>query len=82
MKWEYRSETNIADLNELGKEGWELCAVIPIIDTTKIVYHYLFKRQLPENPKDRLCICPDCGAEVEVLEREKGYSLKFLEHAK
>ncbi len=59
MKWEYRFEVNLGDvnapddkdietaLNEIGGEGWELISVIPVpTKTRKLNLAYYFKRNI------------------------------------
>lgn len=49
-KFEYKIINSMLDgnpdseyeLNEIGKEGWELCAILPEINTTK----FYFKRKI------------------------------------
>lgn len=51
-KWEYlESSCRQKNLNQLGEEGWELCAVIPHVSTGMTTYiTYYFKR--PKETKD------------------------------
>lgn len=47
MNWEYLTverTLEIAKLNELGADGWELIAVV---SPAHFVLHYFFKRQIP-----------------------------------
>ena len=43
MKWEYMEETvahriDVSHLNDLGEQGWELCAVTPNESSLTLVY--------------------------------------------
>ncbi len=47
MKWEYLTverTLEIAQLNELGADDWELVAVV---SPAHFVLHYFFKRRIP-----------------------------------
>jgi hypothetical protein len=51
-KWEYQGQdenTSIDDMNELGREGWELVSFSRNLDF-KTAAFYIFKRPLPPEP--------------------------------
>lgn len=46
MKWEYTTiehKLELADLNKLGEEGWEL---VIVVSPAHFVFHYFFKREV------------------------------------
>jgi len=47
QRWEYltRKEITLGDMNQLGKEGWELVAVASSAGTWEMYFY--FKRPLP-----------------------------------
>jgi hypothetical protein len=72
-KWEYKLETinnqiTINELNDYGKDGWELVFIKPFLnDKNKRIIEIILKRKkLNDLPVERSEICPICGKPMKI----------------
>lgn len=77
MKWEYRFINPHKDgnpnaefeLNELGKEGWEL---VTVIDRGYAIESWIFKRHLSNQSSGQDRECESCGVAIPIKETQCG----------
>jgi hypothetical protein len=79
MKWEYMPHNSFRltreQLNQLGREGWELVSYTPPHDSASTEHEYIFKRKLLEPPAEDNTRIEEISAELSILLEKRADTL-------